>query len=77
MDFGFVRGSDWSKELNDGKLVTSVDNYRSYLIVIDRASRYAWIFLTKLKTPPVKQVDKLLKNMEEQVPVCHRHNRSG
>ena len=45
MDFGFVRGSDWSKKDNDGKLVTSVDHYRSYLLIIDRASRYIWIFL--------------------------------
>lgn len=40
MDYGFVRGSDWSAHDNNGKLVTSVDHYRSYLLVIDRASRY-------------------------------------
>ena len=61
MNFRFVRGSDWSKTTNDGKLVTSVDNYRSYLLVIDRASRYIWIYLTKTKHPPVKQVANLLK----------------
>ena len=27
MDFGFVRGSDWSSKDNDGRLVTSVDNF--------------------------------------------------
>ena len=33
MDYGFVRGSDWSAKTNDGKLVTSVDKYRAYLLV--------------------------------------------
>ena len=61
MDFGFVRGSDWSKKLNDGKLVTSVDKYRCYLLVIDKASRYIWIYLTRTKQPPFQQVDGLLK----------------
>ena len=35
MDFGFVRGSDWSSKDNDNKLVTSVDGYQSYLLIID------------------------------------------
>ena len=43
MDFGFVRGSDWAKKDNDNKLVTSVDGYCSYLLVIDKASRFIWI----------------------------------
>ena len=36
MDYGFVRGSDWSAKDNNGKLVTSVDKYRAYLLVIDK-----------------------------------------
>ena len=56
MDFGFVRGSDWSMKTNDGKLVTSVDKYRAYLLVVDSYSRYIWIFLTRDKTPPLDQV---------------------
>ena len=35
MDYGSVRGSDWQKKDNEGKLVTSIDKYRSYLLVID------------------------------------------
>jgi hypothetical protein len=48
-DFGYVRGSDWSKKDSDGKLVTSINGYRSYCLVIDRATRYIWIILTKRK----------------------------
>ena len=60
MDYGFVRGSDWNKKDNDGKLVTSIDKYRSYLLVIDRYTRYIWICLTKQKSPPTNFVTNLL-----------------
>ena len=60
MDFGFVRGSDWKKTDNDGKLVTSIDNYRSYLLIIDKATRYSYVFLTKTKTPPLQEVRGIL-----------------
>ena len=60
MDYGFVRGSDYNARDNDGKLVTSIDKYRAYLLVIDRKTRYIWIFLTRTKMPPVKQVRSLL-----------------
>ena len=47
IDFGFVRGSDYSKTDKDGRLVTSKDGYRSYCLVIDKASRYITVILTK------------------------------
>ena len=68
MDYGFVRGSDWSAKDNDGKLVTSVDHFRSYLLVIDRASRYIWIYLTKHKHPPIDQVNGLLSKFKNIYP---------
>ena len=64
MDFGFVRGSDWKKKDSDGKLVTSIDNHRAYLLIIDRATRYIWIFLTKSKHPPISQVEGFLKRFK-------------
>jgi deoxyuridine 5'-triphosphate nucleotidohydrolase len=66
-DFGFVRGSDWSKKDNDGKLVTSMDGYRSYCLMIDRASRYIWIVLTKRKTPPIESGRNLLLQLRAKV----------
>jgi hypothetical protein len=44
-DFGFVRDSDWLRKDNDGKLVTSLDGYQSYCLLIDRESRYIWIII--------------------------------
>ena len=73
MDFGFVRGSDWKKKDNDGKLVTSIDNYRSYLLIIDRASRYIWIFLTKTKHPPISQVQHFLQRFKG----CFNYSTNG
>jgi transposase InsO family protein len=61
MDFGFGRGSDWKKKDSDGKTVTSIDGYRYYLLFIDCASCYIWIFLTKTKQPPVSQVQGFLQ----------------
>jgi hypothetical protein len=72
LDFGFVRGSDWSMKDNDGKLVTSVDGYRSYCLIIDRASRYIWIILTKRKTPPVTEVRHLLTQLQAKVQSTYR-----
>ena len=60
MDYGFVRGSDYMARDNDGKLVTSIDKYRAYLLVIDKKSRFIWIFLTKTKEPPIEQIESLL-----------------
>jgi dUTP pyrophosphatase len=60
MDFGFVRGSDWKRIDTDGKLVTSNDGYRSYLLIVDRKTRYSYIFLTKTKQPPLQEVRGIL-----------------
>ena len=70
MDFGFVRGSDWKAKDNDGKLITSIDKYRSYLLIIDRATRYIWIFLTKTKEPPIEQAKGILQRFQNQFKYC-------
>jgi deoxyuridine 5'-triphosphate nucleotidohydrolase len=71
-DFGYVRGSDWSKRDNDGKLVTSIDGYRSYCLIIDRHSRYIWIILTKRKTPPVDEMRNLLQQLGSKVKNAYK-----
>ena len=50
MDFGFVRGSDYSRVDSDGKLITSVDGYRAYLIIVDSFSGYMWVMLKTLQS---------------------------
>ena len=61
MDFGFVRGKEYSHQDKQGKIMTSIDGYKSYLLIIDRATRYAWIFLTSSKNPPVKEAEAVLQ----------------
>lgn len=64
MDFGFVRGSKWKEKDEQGNTITSIDGYRSYLLIVDRATRYKWLFLTKRKTPPIEQVSRLLEAID-------------
>lgn len=40
MDFGFVGGSSYSLKQEDMSTVTSIDGYNSYLIIIDRVTKY-------------------------------------
>jgi deoxyuridine 5'-triphosphate nucleotidohydrolase len=68
MDFGFVRGSGFMEKDEDGRTLTSIDGYNSYLIIIDRATRYTWTFLTKSKEPPIEQARAILKKFKTQHP---------
>jgi dUTP pyrophosphatase len=67
VDFGFVRGSDYAVKDEKGKLMTSIDGYRSYCLVIDRASRHISIILTKLKKPPITELRHLLTQLRSRV----------
>ena len=60
-DFGFVRGSAFSRIDEKGRTFTSRDGFRSYLIIVDRATRYKWVFLTKTKHPPLKELKSVLE----------------
>ena len=71
IDFGFVGGSDFSKLDDKGKLVTSRDGYRSYCLVIDRASRYIIIILTSTKEPPIKELRHILQQFKSKVTNNH------
>ena len=68
MDFGFVRGSGYSKLTDDGKTLTSKDGKKAYLAVVDRASRYTWIFLTENKKPPIEAAKLLLTKFKSTNP---------
>jgi hypothetical protein len=60
MDMGFVRGSQFRQKHEDGHLVTSLDGYNSYLLLIDRATRYLWVFLSRYKVPPLDVIKAFL-----------------
>jgi hypothetical protein len=54
MDFGFMRASTSTfyqpNKLQD-QIVLSFDNFTSYLLVIDKTSRYAWVIFRGGKDP--------------------------
>jgi hypothetical protein len=40
IDFGFMRGSQFSETDQQGCTITSIDGYRSYCLIIDKRSHY-------------------------------------
>ena len=71
MDFGFVRGSAYNMKTEDGTTVTSIYGMNSYLSIIDRATRYMWVFPTKSKKPPIETVTKILNKFK-----CNSEHRT-
>ena len=63
-DFGFVRGSEYKISTKEGKTVTSIDGKNSYCLIVDRASRYCWLYLSDSKEPPVLPVKLLLRKFK-------------
>lgn len=64
MDFGFMRLSrlDYSRpDKRSDRVIASWDGYSSYLLIVDEASRFIWVFLTKSKDPPIDIIDKFLQ----------------
>jgi hypothetical protein len=56
MDFGFMRAatSDFSRpNKKTNRVVNSYDGFSLYLLIVDEATQYIWVFLTKLKAPPL------------------------
>ena len=75
MDFGFVRGTGYSRTDEEGRRVTSLDGMNSYLLIIDRKTRRIWVFLTKSKTPPIQMVKDFL-TMNGSRTTTHRTIRT-
>jgi hypothetical protein len=69
MDFGFVRGTEFNYKTETGKTITSIDGKNSYLAIIDRSSRYIWIFLTDSKKPPVQAAKMILQKFKSSSPI--------
>jgi hypothetical protein len=42
------------------RMIDSWDRYSLYLLVVDEASRYIWVFLTKSKEPPLDIIDTFI-----------------
>ena len=57
MDIGFPRGK-YEHKGEFGRRVTSIDKHNSYLLIIDRKSRYTWVMLSNTKQPPLKFLEQ-------------------
>ena len=70
MDYGFVRGSEYKSKDDEGRIITSIDGYRAYLIIVDSFSGYMWVMLAKSKDPPLEYVrDFLQKNSNKKCQI--------
>jgi dUTP pyrophosphatase len=48
--------------------MTSIDRKNSYLSIIDKATRFMWVFLTSSKTPPIKIIQTVLNKFKSTNP---------
>ncbi len=53
IDHGFVRGSEYKDVDKAGNTITSIDGKRSYCLIVDRATRYMWVYTAATKDPPI------------------------
>ena len=76
IDFGFVRGSKFrvKTENGEGPTITSVDGKNFYCLIVDRATRYMWVYLSNTKEPPVEPVRMILRKFGANI--THKTVRS-
>ena len=80
MDFGFMRAStsDYSRrDRAKDRVVFSYDGFSSYLLIVDEASRYVWVFLTASKSPPIDIVEEFLTQHGHEDGGCIRTDQGG
>ena len=70
--------SDYSKpnKLID-RVVDSWNGFSSYLLILDEASRYIWVFLTKSKEPPLDIIDTFLARFGHRNGSSIRSDQGG
>jgi hypothetical protein len=80
VDFGFLRAStsNYSKPNPESdRIVTSIDGFTSYLLVVDKFSRYMWIFLCMTKEPPIDEMSAFLSTFGLQEGGVIRCDQGG
>jgi hypothetical protein len=80
MYFGYMRASasNYSKQdkLKD-RVVYSYDGFSSYLLMIDKATRYIWVFLTSCKDPQLDIVEEFLRQHGHEDGGCIWTDQGG
>ncbi len=70
--------SDYSRrDKAKDRVVFSYDGYYSYLLIVDKASRYIWVFLTASKSPPLNIVKEFLTQHGHEDGGCVRTDQGG
>ena len=80
VDFGFFRASndDFTKPTTaKDRIVQSFDGYNSYVLVVDEKTKYAWIFLTSSKKPPIETMKIFLKQFGNEDGCVLRVDQGG
>ena len=70
MNFGFVRGSEYTIKQEHRLRTTSKDGFNSYLIIVDQVTRYTWIFLTMSKSQLINIVERVLNKFKRKNKHC-------
>ena len=63
-DFGFMRSKSYQHKDEEGKIQTSIDGKNAYLLVIDRSTRYMWVYISNSKRPPVQFCKTILSKFK-------------
>jgi hypothetical protein len=80
MDYGFMRSStlDYScPQKGTARVVRSYNGFTSYLLIINEASRYTWVFLTATKEPPLDIVSEFLRHHGHEDGGCICKDQGG
>ena len=60
----FFKALDTESDDKLKNLIKSYDGFNSYLIIVDKKTRYIWVFLNESKQPPVATIYKLLTKFD-------------
>ena len=80
MDFGFMRASNSNytqPTKTTDRVVLSYDGFSAYLLIVDEASRYMWVFLTQSKSPPIDIIDTFLSRFGHERGGSIRTDQGG
>jgi hypothetical protein len=70
--------SDFSRaNKSKDRVVFSHDGFSSYLLVVDEASWYIWVFLTRTKDPPLDMISEFLQQHRHVEGKCIRTDQGG
>jgi hypothetical protein len=80
IDYGFMSASSSNYSRPDktkDRVVLSYDGFLLYLLIVDKATRYIWFFLTKMKEPPTNLLDAFFTRFRHKLGGSVRTDQSG